>query len=315
MNIGVVLNRPYIKYLYVCLVSVLESNPDETVNIYVTYEDIEDSELEVFSLLEEKYGCKMFFFCLDSIVFPEFLPVSEHWPMTIYYHLLFGDLLSEDVDRILYLDTDVIVHNSLRPLYEMDFEDNYIIACKDMTLPNGFDDLTEMQKPLFAADKENFLYFNTGTMLLNLKKIREEFSFAKWMELAEKYLPYLFAPDQDLVNIAFYGKVKYVDEYKYNMFGKLAHNQGLTLDWVRANNTIIHYGGRKPWIHEAYRYSLERLWWEYAKLTPFYTDLLETLVLAEIDSGFVEQMVVKLDQDNKELLSLVDKMKQFIPGL
>lgn len=312
MNVGVVLNEAYIKYLYVMLVSFLESNSKEKVRVYVTYENIETEKLNVYENLEKRYNCELHFICLDDISFPDYLPVNDEWPMMIYYHLLFGELLDESVERILYLDTDVIVHKDLKELYEMDFEDNYIIACDDMSLENGYEDLTDNQKKLFYNQRDNFRYFNTGMMLLNLKKIREDFNFEKWLMLAKNNENLLFAPDQDLVNLGYYGKVKYVDSLKYNMFAKTSYNKGITIGWTIDNNYIIHYAGRKPWQHEGIRYSLERFWWDYASKTIFYTELLENLVYNEINSCYIEQLIRKLNSEKTELYNLLIKIEKYM---
>lgn len=312
MNLGVVLNEAYIKYLYVMLVSFLESNADRHIRIFVTYECIEEQKLDAFSDLEEKYDCEICFLCLDNVVFPEYLVSTDNWPMTIYYHLLFADLLPEEIDRILYLDTDVIVHGDMTELYETDFDDNYLVACDDMTLQNGYDDLSNQQKKLFEEYKQDFRYFNTGMMLLNLKKIRDNFNFTKWMKLAKDKQGLLFAPDQDMVNIGFWGKVKYVDCLKYNMMAKISYNRGISLEWIRENNIIVHYAGRKPWQHESVRYTHERLWWECASKTKFYTDFLEELVYNEIDSCFIENTIRNLEAEKRNLYELVLKMKDFL---
>lgn len=92
------------------------------------------------------------------------------------------------VQRILYLDADIIVRKSLKPLWDVDLHGNPIGAVTDIGFPMGHD----------ATHK--IPYFNAGVLLMDLAKIRRDLS--KLKEIAEKTLETRF-PDQDILNAHF----------------------------------------------------------------------------------------------------------------
>ena len=87
------------------------------------------------------------------------------------------------------------------------------------------------------------------------------------------------------------------------------------------DTAIIHYTGFKPWDSGNCHYDIEKLWWEYAKKTPFYQELLEEFLdntmtdtyLEDYIKGLLEQLRVvngQLNESmnlNQRLLSLLQK--------
>lgn len=85
--------------------------------------------------------------------------------METYYRILGINLLPESVDRILYLDVDMVIRGSLNALYEMELGSAAFAVCEDIYgIINGF----------HAANKrrlripEQYSYFNAGVMLYNV---------------------------------------------------------------------------------------------------------------------------------------------------
>ena len=123
---------------------------------------------------------------------------------TIKFYL--ADILY-DLDKVIYLDGDVIVQGDLCDLYNMDVEDRYAIVVRDyiaekMT-PNA------MQK----LKSDHKYYFNSGMMVLNLRKMRKEKIGEKLVQYRKNGINYFM--DQDALNVVFDENVKYVS-CKYN---------------------------------------------------------------------------------------------------
>lgn len=83
------------------------------------------------------------------------------------------------------------------------------------------------------------------------------------------------AMDQDILNYVHWEKVGYIDYERYDLFARMAHNAGHTYVDVKENVAIIHYAGYKPWDADNCHFDIEQIWWDYAKLTPWYHELLE----------------------------------------
>lgn len=301
MNVAIAINAKYVRYAYVMLASLFFNNTDSDIHVYILHGESLGSGSKILEELAEKYGQKISFIQINTDLLLEKLPLNgPNWTIEVYYRLMLADILPEDVDRILYLDVDMIVNASLDELYRTDFEDKLFCACVDPSAKNG---MTSVQNQLFSelSKLDGFAYFNAGMMLWNIEKLRGKVGFQEYMQLAEKLQYQIAAQDQDLLNYMHWNQVKLVDEERYDLFARLAYNEGKGYDWVRENVTIVHFAGHKPWQAEALRYSTEQLWWDYAKMTPFYLEMLEELITASIQTNFVDNYVKDLLNENNQL--------------
>lgn len=306
MNIATAANKGFLKYVYVMLTSFLEHNAgeSETCGVYLLSADLTEDQAETVRELVELKGGEFHFIRIDIEQFPKELPSNEWITVETYFRLLLPELLPEDMERILYLDADLVVLKSLNELYETDFEGRSFVACKDGTAvakehAAGAELFEELRK------REEFSYFNAGVLLFNLEKLRRTCNFDYFMEQALLRKDQLLFHDQDLLNLLFAGDVKYADAETYNLAARTAFNIGYSVSWVREHTAVVHYAGPKPWRHKEVRYALERFWWEYAGKTPFYTELLEEMVMPEIDAGYMDQLFRQLKQENDELKKIV----------
>ncbi len=85
-------------------------------------------------------------------------------------------------------------------------------------------------------------------------------------------------PDQDLLNYCHYQDTLFVDPFLYNLNARYGYDDyNIHYDELKQRGVIIHYASSKPWRGNFLHYDIEWLWWEYAKHTPFYRQLLEAL--------------------------------------
>jgi len=247
MNLLFTLNKKYFPQLIVLLKSIHHNNPDEEFHIYIISKELDDNHVEeIFSNLKEAKVT------ITLLEFDETLlkgsPTSKRYPLEIYYRLFAAQVLPSDVDRILYLDPDIVVINSLKELYNMDFEDNYFIGATHVNkLLRKFNEIR-------VSAPKNAPYINTGVMMINIKKLREEQDVNEVYEYIEKHKHKFTLPDQDVLCGLYGDKVKLINEYIYNLNDRmitiynLKNRKKIDLDWVRENAVIIHYCGRnKPW--------------------------------------------------------------------
>ncbi|MBD5383710.1 MAG: glycosyltransferase [Ruminococcaceae bacterium] len=107
--------------------------------------------------------------------------------------------LFPELDKILYLDGDVIVRDDLAALYGYELGDNYVAAVRD--LPQVLYDKQQLGAEISGRD-----YFNSGVMLLNLKKMRDEDAESRLIETKKSYADQSLM-DQNILNIVFKGAV------------------------------------------------------------------------------------------------------------
>ena len=196
-----------------------------------------------------------------------------------YLRLALPGLLPE-TDRILYMDADVLVRESLAPLWGTPMENMALAAVKGaVNLTDKWEwnsgrsywhQLSEMQGG----------YINAGVTLLHLAEVRKRGLDARWHELTKERFYY---QDQDILNITCQGAITYL-EPKYNRlayledkdFGQFVTEGIYTRKEVREaleSPAIIHYAGDKPW--KRYDTNLGSLWWDYVNGQPDLKDLFD----------------------------------------
>lgn len=244
MNILVFVNSKYIKQLEVMLYSLrLHYKANADIIVYLLNKSLNEQELCAI----EKYlynKCKMQLQVIDvkNDTFWERMPLGNlYFSVEIYYRILAQYLLPDNIERALWLDADIIVNGDISSFYDQEFEDNSMVVCLD----NGSDDdqINVFRRLGYA---EELPYFNSGVLLLNLPKLRQDYSYEDILEFCEKWKDKLELPDQDILNLLYRDKVKYDEEkrYNYQVIG------GVSISRQEDKPFIIHFiGGAKPWFH------------------------------------------------------------------
>lgn len=189
-----------------------------------------------------------------------------------YLRLALPGLLPE-VDKILYMDADVLVRESLVLLWETPMEGKVLAAVKGAV---NLSDKWEWNSGrsywhLLSGAKGG--YINAGVTLLNLAEVRRRGLPGRWNELAGERFYY---QDQDILNITCQGAMVYLPP-KYN---RLAYLEEKDFDRFTAEGVytqeekreaiqspaILHYAGDKPW--KRYDTNLGSVWWDYVNEQP-----------------------------------------------
>lgn len=196
-----------------------------------------------------------------------------------YLRLALPGLLPE-VERILYMDADILVRESLAPIWETAMEGMAIAAVKGaVNLSDKWE--WNSDRPywhLLSGMKGG--YINAGVTLLNLAEIRKRGLAARWHELTGERFYY---QDQDILNMTCQGAIAYLPP-KYNRlayleedgFGQFVTEGIYTREEVREaqqSPAIVHYAGDKPW--KRYDTNLGSLWWDYVNAQSDLKDLFD----------------------------------------
>ena len=294
MNVGISTNQNYYRYAYVMLTSLLENNQDMAVTVYVLHSELTEEQIGGYRKLAKQYGGNAVSVEIDKTRLAGQLPTTAAWTIEMYYRLMMPDILPEDVDRLLYLDVDMIVNASLKELYETDFEGKLFVACAEGEERHEERDPETCRRLFSELYEKGFEYFNSGMMLWHISEIRKKYTFADYMKAAELFEYTFAAPDQDLLNYCHWQEVKYVDMAVYNRFARSAHQAGKTYEDIKKEARIVHFAGAKPWNGRSIHMDIEQLWWDYAKKTPFFGELCEEMVYQTLHDPFVENYAKEL---------------------
>ncbi len=184
---------------------------------------------------------------------------NAHIAVTAYYRLSSVSFIP--YKKCLYIDCDTIVNTNICDLYKTDIGDNYLGAVRDIIFvlrPNTALKHMKESKLLSMHD-----YINSGVMVMNLEKMRENDVFSLFEKEISNCNPYL---DQDVINRVCHGKIKLLD-WTYNRISYFKEDIYKTIlgeSKRQGSGQIIHYAmGTKPWQNSKFRYA--SLWWKVAK--------------------------------------------------
>ena len=298
MNVATALNKKYLLYTGVMLYSLCKNN-ETPIRAFLLHSELEEADFICLRKSLEDFQIEIISLQVDSQLFNERLPRNEMWSIETYYRLLLPELLPIEVKRLFYIDVDIIVNQSLEEVYAIEFEGTEIIATEDVSTEES---MLDKQKEMFASMFSfGYKYFNAGFMLLNIEEIRKKYDFNTYLQVIEEWNYEMAAPDQDILNYVHWEKVGYIDYRKYDMFARIAHNRGMTYEQVKNEVTVIHYAGTKPWNADNCHFDIEQLWWDYAKQTPFYLQLLEEFLHKTMFDTTLETYVGGILEQNTEL--------------
>jgi len=254
MNILVTLDRNYLLPLRVLMTSLLVNNPGESFDVYVASNDLRSDDLLGIDHILEQTGSHVHLLPIDQSLFAE-APTLRYYSHAMYYRLLAAQYLPEEMDRILYLDPDMLVINPLRSLYETDLGDHLYAACIHKGLVNISKPVNQVRLSTYETEG----YYNSGMLLMNLPAIRESVHAEEIFAYVKKNRQLLILPDQDILNALYGDRITPVDEalWNYNA-GKyseylIASAGEIDMNWIMHNTAILHYcGKRKPWHVSAF---------------------------------------------------------------
>ena len=162
---------------------------------------------------------------------------NTHYSKMSYVRCYFTKLLKDD--KILYIDADTLVVDNIEDLWNIDLEDNVIA---------GVHEPGEWNRHLNTYGL-NDSYINSGVLLMDLKKIREERLDDSMIYLLNNN-KYAF-PDQDVINLVCRNRIKHINNI---------YNSSETTGIVD-NAKILHYiRGNKGWIKSSPR---SDIWYKY----------------------------------------------------
>lgn len=251
------ISRGCLKPVQTLLKSIDYNNQDMKFELFFLYIDIDRKERQLYQSITENYGYDCFFIEVKVDYLPE--NELEHITKETFLRLFIPSLLPKRLNRVLYLDIDIVVNGSLRHLYEMPFHGCSIIAAE----------VCKNQKECIDVKRanrvpRNFKYFNAGVLMMNLPALRadEHFKSAFIVDFLRNNLKDIREDDQGYLNHFLWNKARILNCYRYNYDAgiyfcyenRIDKRLKYMLDMLRreklANNNaiIIHYRGpNKPW--------------------------------------------------------------------
>ena len=253
-NINVVfcIDKAYVRPLGVTLASLLVNNRGASPRIFVVAPVLDAEDVQRLNAVVQPVGVELAFRQgEDSRVAG--LREMQHISRATYYRLLLPEILA-DVDKIIYLDCDLVVESDLLELWNTDVTGLGCAGVDEVNTPHGKRLETELD-----------CYVNAGVLVLNLDYWRRHGVMNTCLEWLAANRERASLLEQDAINVVLHGHKGKIDR-RWNL------NPGpeRSLDTlVQYPQRIIHFAGpHKPW-HRYYDFDLQDLYRTYVNLTPW----------------------------------------------
>lgn len=261
----------YAPYCGVMLTSVLHNLSGRQAAVHIFVDNVSSPSLARFARLGELFNCRV-----ETIGIPDELMRTlpgtiDQWVPASYLRLLAPDLLPPEVDKVIYLDCDIIADTSLAPLWDMDLRGNACGVVPDAPQPI----MHRVKGPEIGLTGR---YFNSGVMVIDLRRFRELEIRRRGIEMLHHAAGKYDCPDQDVLNILLDGDhldlplIWNLQSAHYVSYCRLPEPQEVPL--IRAllagrSHGVIHYtSSHKPWSRDIRHYHpLSKLWRRYRRMS------------------------------------------------
>lgn len=251
-------------------------NNSSNINFHVivdgTFTDDDKEDLE--SIISSNPNNKIIYYYVSQDILdmlPTFPTGPSHVVSTTYLKLFFADILPKNLDKVLYLDGDMIVRKSLDDLWNTDISE----VAVGYVVDQGYAQIKWYNTLEYPSE---LAYFNTGMILINLKYWREHQAKERFLEFIREHPERIFIREQDVMSYTFREeKIELPLTYNFQC-GFLYKRRLLQMDWFKYKDQIekykkdpciIHYltadkpwfkGNNNPYRSEFYKYKSMTKW-------------------------------------------------------
>ena len=270
----------------ITIFSICYHNKQHNLSFHILTEGISDSKMKEIETMIKQLGQDIHFYKIEESILKG-LPINGRFRKSIYYRLLMTNTLPSNINKILYLDCDIIVRGNLEELWEYDISNNALGAVPDQSC----DDIRNFNRTGLPPFSD---YYNSGVLLINLDFWRKNHIGEQCIHYMNKNAKYILYPDQDALNVITHNSwIKLPFHYNTQAFmfykpSEMLARTEYVKQMVKASEhpLIIHYTeARKPWmIGCKHPFTSEYL--KYKKLSPW----CDIPLIKKKDTGKIEDV-------------------------
>lgn len=255
----------YCPFLAVAIQSMIDnSSPEYTYCIKVLNTDISSENKRKISKYEQE-NVSIEFVDLNYYIqkIKDKLYTRDYYSKTTYFRLFIPNLYPQ-YDKVLYLDSDIVVLDDIAELFHTDMGNDLVAAAPDDVIQFNPVFQTYAEKVVGVADYRR--YFNAGVLLMNLHQLRKFKFQEKFVYLLDK-IKFSVAQDQDYLNRLCKGRVKLID--------RTWNRMPIEDPKIKPENVkLVHFNlAFKPWHFEDILY--KEFFWMYAHETEYFDRIQE----------------------------------------
>lgn len=236
--------------------SVFANNQGQKLKFHLIASGLRDEDRDLIVKFIVGKGADAIFYHIEEHTFND-LTLAGTWTHSAYHRLYFPEMVSSEVTRLLYIDSDAIVVGDLAELFDIDLENLPVAAVYDIYVK---------KQELIGVAEGN--YFNSGVLLIDIKTWREQGISQKALSYVRKYPERILYVDQCGLNAVLKNNWKHLD-YKFNVLYSYIP-QGLSrceLEKFLLNKVILHFTLERPW-HFLCKNRFRSLYLRYWRMSP-----------------------------------------------
>lgn len=196
LQIAMAADAAYAMPLATALRSLVENNTESwPLSIHILHDDIDDNLKAKVAASLPSGSTRIAWHSVDPTLFADQYSVLPHISKMTYARFLLPRILENISDRILYLDSDILVIKPIAPLWETDLHGAAVGAVLD-----PIDGFVKSNKRGLELVPRVDRYFNAGVLLIDLARWREERVVERAVEYLDRFPASPFS-DQDALNV------------------------------------------------------------------------------------------------------------------
>lgn len=249
INICLSTDDNYIQHTATVVASILSNaKKSDNYHFYILTKTLQEKNKRYFLKLKKVKNCEINFLDVSENLLKNFMNIEmhQHLNLSVYNRLFIPDLLP-NIDKVIYLDSDIVVVDNIADLNNIDMGDNLFLGALDPFA----------EKHSANLGYSNYPYINSGVLLINCEKLRSSNYLDKLVSSVEYLKDKAKAGDQDFINYCFHKEIGLISSawnvflpFNYKRYGMNEPNDN---DYVlsKKNPHIIHFvGPMKPWMEE-----------------------------------------------------------------
>lgn len=269
IHIACNIDANFMQHCAVTLVSLFENNKSADICVHIVAPSLSEENQQILRNLVASYGNDIRFYfppedLLSCFAIKKF---GKRISMATYYRCMFSAILPDDVEKVLYLDCDIVVLGDISEFWNTDLSGCGAACIEDI----GKDEDERYERLHYDR---SYSYFNAGVLLINLDYWREHKVDKQCVEYFQTYPERILFNDQDLLNVVLH-KDKVFVPLKWNMqdgFYRYGIDKKVA-DWNNFREellhpVILHYTNKKPWNYDS-MHPLRSEYYKYLDMTPW----------------------------------------------
>ncbi|MDR0961713.1 MAG: glycosyltransferase family 8 protein [Mediterranea sp.] len=269
IHIACNIDANFTRHCAVTLVSLFHNNRESRFCVHIVTDYLPQGDRDILTDLAARTGNEVHFYVPESDLLQGFsIRAAEgRISMAAYYRCMLSSILPSTLEKVLYMDCDIIVETSIAELWNTDITE-YAVACVEDI---GSNEAERYQRLCYDS---KYKYFNSGVLLINLNYWRQHQVDRQCITYFHTYPERIRFNDQDLLNAVLYQHTLYIPLkwnmqdgfYRYGMDRKAPNPEAYRQELLHP--AILHYTNKKPWHYDS-MHPLRGEYFTYLDMTPW----------------------------------------------